>query len=326
MPALEGESILVTGGTGSFGRSFIRYALDNLDPRRLVVYSRDEVKQLEQRKALGDDPRLRFFIGDIRDRTRLQRALHGVESVIHCAALKQVDTAEYNPIEYIKTNVFGAENLINASIDAGVQRVIALSTDKASSPINLYGASKLCSDKLFVAANHYSGRGGTRFAIARYGNVAKSRGSVIPLFQELASSGTLPVTDRRMTRFWISIDDAVQFVVNSARRIRHGGELFVPRIPSTRIVDLAEAIAPGCRIEETGIRAGEKLHEEMIAVEDARRTRMFDDYYVMRPVLSDWDSQLPLLGDPVPEGFCYRSDLNEDWLSVEQIRRLLPHL
>ncbi len=326
MPTLEGESILVTGGTGSFGRSFVRYALDNLDPQRLVVYSRDEVKQLEQRKALGDDPRLRFFIGDIRDYKRLQRALHGVESVIHCAALKQVDTAEYNPIEYIKTNVFGAENLINASIDAGVQRVIALSTDKASSPINLYGASKLCSDKLFVAANHYSGRGGTRFAIARYGNVAKSRGSVIPLFQELASSGTLPVTDRRMTRFWISIDDAVQFVVNSAQRIRHGGELFVPRIPSTRIVDLAEAIAPGCRIEETGIRAGEKLHEEMIAVEDARRTRMFDDYYVMRPVLSDWDSQLPLLGDPVPEGFCYRSDLNEDWLSVEQIRRLLPHL
>jgi UDP-N-acetylglucosamine 4,6-dehydratase len=249
-----------------------------------------------------------------------------VESVIHCSALKQVDTAEYNPIECIKTNVFGAENLINASIDAGVKRVIALSTDKASSPINLYGASKLCADKLFVAANHYSGLNGTRFAVVRYGNVAKSRGSVIPIFQELAPSGTLPVTDRRMTRFWISIDDAVQFVVDSVQRMRHGGELFVPRIPSTRIIDLAEAIAPGCKIEETGIRPGEKLHEEMIAAEDSRRTRMFDDYYVMQPVLSAWGGETLMLGDPVPEGFCYRSDSNEDWLSVEQIRQLLLRL
>ncbi len=323
MSTLYGESILVTGGTGSFGYAFARYALDNLDPRRLVIYSRDEVKQLELRKYLDNDPRLRFFIGDMRDQTRLQRALHGVESVIHCAALKQVDTAEYNPIECIKTNVFGAENLINASIDAGVERVIALSTDKASSPINLYGASKLCADKLFVAANHYSGVNGTRFAVVRYGNVAQSRGSVIPIFQELAPSGTLPVTDRRMTRFWISIDDAVQFVVDSVQRMEHGGELFVPRIPSTRIIDLAEAIAPGCKIEETGIRPGEKLHEEMIAAEDSRRTRMFDDYYVMQPVLSAWAGETSMLGDPVPEGFCYRSDLNEDWLSVEQIRQLL---
>jgi UDP-N-acetylglucosamine 4,6-dehydratase len=320
---LKGDSILVTGGTGSFGQAFVKYALNKLDPRRIIIYSRDEVKQLQMRKELGEDPRLRFFIGDVREPTRLQRALQGVDSVIHCAALKQVDTAEYNPIEYIKTNVFGAENLINASIDAGVRQVLALSTDKASSPINLYGASKLCADKLFVAANHYSGGDGTRFSVVRYGNVAESRGSVIPLFQELASSGVLPVTDRRMTRFWITLDDAVQFVIDSAEHMRHGGELFVPRIPSTKITDLAEAVAPGCRIEEIGIRPGEKLHEEMISVEDARRTRVFDDHYLMRPVLAAWEGEYVDLGEPAPEGFCYRSDLNEDWLTVEQIRELL---
>ncbi len=323
MSVLKGDSILVTGGTGSFGQAFVKYALNKLDPRRIIIYSRDEVKQLQMRKELGEDPRLRFFIGDVREPTRLQRALQGVDSVIHCAALKQVDTAEYNPIEYIKTNVFGAENLINASIDAGVRQVLALSTDKASSPINLYGASKLCADKLFVAANHYSGGDGTRFSVVRYGNVAESRGSVIPLFQELASSGVMPVTDRRMTRFWVTLDDAVQFVIDSAERMRHGGELFVPRIPSTKITDLAEAIAPGCRIEEIGIRPGEKLHEEMISVEDSRRTRVFDDHYLMRPVLAAWEGEYVDLGEPAPEGFCYRSDLNEDWLSVEQIRELL---
>ncbi len=323
MSVLKGDSILVTGGTGSFGQAFVKYALNKLDPRRIIIYSRDEVKQLQMRKELGEDPRLRFFIGDVREPTRLQRALQGVDSVIHCAALKQVDTAEYNPIEYIKTNVFGAENLINASIDAGVRQVLALSTDKASSPINLYGASKLCADKLFVAANHYSGGDGTRFSVVRYGNVAESRGSVIPLFQELASSGVMPVTDRRMTRFWVTLDDAVQFVIDSAERMRHGGELFVPRIPSTKITDLAEAVAPGCRIEEIGIRPGEKLHEEMISVEDSRRTRVFDDHYLMRPVLAAWEGEYVDLGEPAPEGFCYRSDLNEDWLSVEQIRELL---
>ena len=323
MSVLKGDSILVTGGTGSFGQAFIKYALNKLDPRRIIIYSRDEVKQLQMRKELGEDLRLRFFIGDVREPTRLQRALQGVDSVIHCAALKQVDTAEYNPIEYIKTNVFGAENLINASIDAGVRQVLALSTDKASSPINLYGASKLCADKLFVAANHYSGGDGTRFSVVRYGNVAESRGSVIPLFQELASSGVMPVTDRRMTRFWVTLDDAVQFVIDSAERMRHGGELFVPRIPSTKITDLAEAVAPGCRIEEIGIRPGEKLHEEMISVEDSRRTRVFDDHYLMRPVLAAWEGEYVDLGEPAPEGFCYRSDLNEDWLSVEQIRELL---
>ncbi len=323
MSVLKGDSILVTGGTGSFGQAFVKYALNKLDPRRIIIYSRDEVKQFQLRKELGEDPRLRFFIGDVREPTRLQRALQGVDSVIHCAALKQVDTAEYNPIEYIKTNVFGAENLINASIDAGVRQVLALSTDKASSPINLYGASKLCADKLFVAANHYSGGDGTRFSVVRYGNVAESRGSVIPLFQELASSGVMPVTDRRMTRFWNTLDDAVQFVIDSAERMRHGGELFVPRIPSTKITDLAEAVAPGCRIEEIGIRPGEKLHEEMISVEDSRRTRVFDDHYLMRPVLAAWEGEYVDLGEPAPEGFCYRSDLNEDWLSVEQIRELL---
>ena len=326
MATLEGDSILVTGGTGSFGRAFTRYALQNLKPERLIIYSRDEVKQHEMRNDLGDDSRLRFFIGDVRDVSRLHRALQGVDSVVHCAALKQVDTAEYNPIEYIKTNVFGAENIINASIDTGVKRVLALSTDKASSPINLYGASKLCADKLFVAANHYSGHGGTRFSVVRYGNVAGSRGSVIPIFQQLASTGTLPVTDCRMTRFWITIDDAVRFVVACAERMNSGGELFVPRIPSTRILDIAEAIAPGCKIAEIGIRPGEKLHEEMIAVEDARRTHIFPDHYVIQPVLSHRDAAQPIDGAPVPEDFCYRSDINEDWLSVEQIRNLLPDL
>ena len=326
MSVLKDGSILVTGGTGSFGRAFVQYALDHLSPRRLVVYSRDEEKQLELRRHLGDDPCLRFFIGDVRDSVRLNRALHGIESVVHCAALKQVDTAEYNPIEYIRTNVFGAENLINASIDGGVQRVIALSTDKASSPINLYGASKLCADKLFVAANNYSGLGGTKFSVVRYGNVAGSRGSVIPIFRELASSGTLPVTDSRMTRFWISIDEAVRFVVDSFQRINGGGELFVPRIPSTRVIDLAEAIAPGCRIEEIGIRPGEKLHEEMIAIGDGRRTREFSDHYVIDPVLSDWGAPSPIEGEPVPEDFSYKSDTNDDWLTVEQIRERLPQL
>lgn len=326
MSVLKDGSILVTGGTGSFGRAFVRYALDHFSPRRLVVYSRDEEKQLELRRHLGDDPCLRFFIGDVRDPTRLNRALQGVESVVHCAALKQVDTAEYNPIEYINTNVFGAENLINASIDCGVQRVIALSTDKASSPINLYGASKLCADKLFVAANNYSGLGGTRFSVVRYGNVAGSRGSVIPLFRELAPSGTLPVTDTRMTRFWLSLDEAVRFVVDSFQRMDAGGELFVPRIPSAKVIDLAEAIAPGCTIKEIGIRPGEKLHEEMIALGDGRRTRKFADHYVIHPVLSDWTTQEFVQGDPVPENFCYRSDSNEDWLSVKQIRELLSRL
>ena len=325
---LDESSILVTGGTGSFGRAFIRHALDQLDPRRIIIYSRDELKQLDARREFGDDPRIRYFIGDVRDVDRLRRALEGVEHVVHCAALKQVDTAEYNPFEFIRTNVMGAENLINAAIDTGVQRVVALSTDKASSPINLYGATKLCADKLFVAGNHYSGSGATRFAVVRYGNVAGSRGSVIPLFQRLAASGSLPITDRRMTRFWITLERAVQFVVHSFDQMS-GGELYVPRIPSTRVVDIAEAVAPGCATTEIGIRPGEKLHEEMIAEDDARRTRRLEDRFVVLPVLAQWGIPAHAadpVGDAVPDGFCYRSDSNEEWLSVKEIRELLPQL
>ena len=323
---LEGSSILVTGGTGSFGRAFIRYALDHLDPRRLVVYSRDELKQFDARQDFDDDPRIRWFLGDVRDPDRLRRALDGVDHVVHCAALKQVDTAEYNPFEFIRTNVLGAEHLINACIDTGVSKVVALSTDKASSPVNLYGATKLCADKLFVAGNHYSGDGTTRFAVVRYGNVAGSRGSVIPLFRRLAETGTLPITDERMTRFWITLEHAVQFVVDSFDQMS-GGELYVPRIPSTRVMDIAEAVAPGCATTEIGIRPGEKLHEEMIASDDARRTRRLPDRYVVLPVLAQWGTTgSEQVGEAVPDSFCYQSDTNDEWLDVDQIREMLPLL
>ncbi len=323
MGVLDGSSILVTGGTGSFGRAFVRHALDHLDPVRLVVFSRDELKQYEFRAELGDDPRVRWFIGDVRDRDRLTRALDGVDHVVHAAALKQVDTAEYNPFECIATNVLGAENVINAAIDAGVERVVALSTDKASSPVNLYGASKLCSDKLFVAGNHYAGHGTTRFSVVRYGNVMGSRGSVVPLFRRLASTGRLPITDTRMTRFWITLPEAVDFVVASFDRMT-GGELFVPRIPSTTVLDLARAIAPDAEHDIVGIRPGEKLHEEMISDDDARRTFEFDGYYVITPVLAGWTDADPYRdAKAVPDGFAYRSNTNDLWLGVDEIADVL---
>lgn len=323
MTYLKGKSILVTGGTGSFGRAFIRHALANLEPSRIAVFSRDELKQYEFRRDVNDDPRMRWFIGDVRDPGRLSRALSGVDAVVHAAALKQVDTAEYNPFECIATNVLGAENVINASIDAGVERVIALSTDKASSPINLYGASKLCSDKLFVAGNHYAGHGKTRLSVVRYGNVVGSRGSVVPLFEKLASSGRIPITDTRMTRFWITLPQAVKFVVDSFDRMA-GGEILVPRIPSTTILDLAQAIAPEAEIDVVGIRPGEKLHEEMISEDDARRTFAFDDHFVIAPLIGDWVAEKPwIAGKLLPEGFAYRSDSNDQWLSIEEIRQLV---
>ena len=322
MSVLSASSILVTGGTGSFGRAFTRYALDHLDPRRLVVFSRDELKQYEMRQEVGDDPRVRYFIGDVRDQDRLTRALDGVEFVVHAAAMKQVDTAEYNPFECIRTNVIGAENVINASIDIGVRRVVALSTDKASSPINLYGASKLCSDKLFVAGNHYAGHGDTRFSVVRYGNVMGSRGSVVPLFRKLAESGRLPITDHQMTRFWITLEQAVQFVIDSFDRME-GGEIFVPRIPSMKVVDLAEAIAPGCELYEIGIRPGEKMHEEMISLDDARRTTRFADRYVIAPVLAEWGYSGTGDGEDVEDGFSYQSHTNDQWLDVDDIRELI---
>ena len=323
MTYLADKSVLVTGGTGSFGKAFIRRLLADFEPRRVVVFSRDELKQYEFRQELGDDPRLRWFIGDVRDRARLEQAFNGVEVVVHAAAMKQVDTAEYNPFECIATNVLGAENVINAAISCGVDRVIALSTDKASSPANLYGASKLCSDKLFVAGNHYVGGSLTRFSVVRYGNVVGSRGSVVPLFRQLASTGKLPITDDRMTRFWITLPQAVQFVVDSFDRMQ-GGEIFVPRIPSTTIVDLATAIAPDAEQEIIGIRAGEKLHEEMISANDAHRTVSTDASYVILPTLSEWTAP-PSMTDVklVPDGFAYQSDSNDWFLSVEEIRDLL---
>jgi UDP-N-acetylglucosamine 4,6-dehydratase len=313
----------VTGATGSFGKAFLGYALANLDPHRIVVFSRDELKQYEVRQMFGDDPRLRFFIGDIRDRDRLARAMHGIDHVVHAAALKQVDTAEYNPSEYVATNINGSQNVIDAAINAGVQKVVALSTDKASSPINLYGATKLVADKLFISGNHYAATHPTRFAVVRYGNVMGSRGSVVPLFRRLNSEGkSLPITDKRMTRFWITLDAAVRFVVDSFD-VMQGGELFVPRIPSMRILDLVEAVAPDAPTHEVGMRPGEKLHEEMIASDDSRRTLRFPDRYLVQPVIASWGYQTPEGGEPVPDGFNYRSDNNDLWLEVDEMRELL---
>ncbi|CAM3306310.1 UDP-N-acetylglucosamine 4,6-dehydratase (inverting) [Stackebrandtia soli] len=323
MNVLKGSSILVTGGTGSFGKTFIRHVLDHCEPERVVVFSRDELKQYEARQLFGNDQRLRWFIGDIRDPQRLRRAMHGVDHVVHAAALKQVDTAEYNPFEYVQTNVVGSQNVVDAAIECGVKKVVALSTDKASSPINLYGATKLVADKIFVSANHYAAGHDTRFCVVRYGNVMGSRGSVIPFFKQLAAEGrSLPITDREMTRFWITLDQAVAFVVGSFDRMA-GGELYVPRIPSMRIMDLVEAVAPGSGTHEIGIRPGEKLHEEMIAGDDAHRTLMLDDRYVVQPTIAEWGYTPPTDGVPVEEKFNYRSDNNDQWLSVAQLRVML---
>ncbi len=326
MSTLAGASILVTGGTGSFGRAFLSRVLESHDPARVVIFSRDELKQWEMRQAHEDDPRVRFFLGDIRDRDRLAMALRGVDYVVHSAALKQVDTAEYNPMEFVKTNVLGSENVIQASLEAGVRKVVALSTDKASSPVNLYGATKLTADKLFISSNHYAASGGTRFSVVRYGNVMGSRGSVIPYFRALAEQGEpLPITDPRMTRFFITLPQAVDFVVDTFSTMS-GGELFVPRIPSMRITDLAEAIAPGASTTVVGIRPGEKLHEEMISSEDSRRTVQQQHRYVVQPTLAVWGGFTEAKGDPVPEGFSYNSANNDQWLTVEQLRRLIPEL
>ncbi len=325
MSIFEGSSILITGGTGSFGKAFLSRVLEAHNPARVAIYSRDELKQYEMKQTYGDDLRIRFFIGDIRDRERLQLALHGVDYVVHAAALKQVDTAEYNPMEYVKTNILGSENVMLASIEAGVKKIVALSTDKASSPVNLYGATKLTADKLFVSGNHYSYARGTKFSVVRYGNVMGSRGSVIPFFRNLAEQGEpLPITDARMTRFWITLPQAVEFVIESFEAM-DGGELYVPRIPSMKVTDLAEAIAPGAEFVEVGIRPGEKLHEEMISPEDARRTIRQADRYVVGPTLAEWTYAEPL-GEQVPDGFSYTSDTNDMWLTVDDIRKMLVEL
>jgi UDP-N-acetylglucosamine 4,6-dehydratase (inverting) len=322
---LHGASILITGGTGSFGKAFITHALEHLDPKRLVVFSRDELKQYEVRQLFNDDPRLRWFIGDVRDERRLLRAMHNVDYVVHAAALKQVDTAEYNPFEFVQTNVMGSQNVIEAAIDTGVKKVVALSTDKASSPINLYGATKLTADKLFITGNHYAAAYDTRFAVVRYGNVMGSRGSVIPFFSKLAAAGeSLPITDLRCTRFFITLPQAVQMVVDTFDMMQ-GGELLVPRIPSMKVTDLAQAIAPGARMHDVGLRPGEKLHEEMISPEEGRRAVIVADdmYFVIQPDLASWGYEPPPDGKPVDDGFFFRSDSNDQWYSEEQIREIL---
>lgn len=318
------RSILVTGGTGSFGRAFIKRLLREPSSERIVVYSRDELKQYEMSAEFPDE-RLRFFIGDVRDKERLKRAMRGVDTVVHAAALKHVPIAEYNPFECIKTNVHGAMNVIDCAIDEKVERVVALSTDKAAMPINLYGASKLVSDKMFISAHAYVGDGATRFSVVRYGNVMASRGSVIPFFLKERAKGVIPVTDRRMTRFWITLDHGVDFVLMAARTM-HGGELFVPKIPSMRILDLVEAIAPGCDTMEIGIRPGEKLHELMIPADEARRTLEFDQHYVITPDLDFWNTNNYVDAHRVPDRFEYSSDKNTDWLTVDRMRQTLREL
>jgi UDP-N-acetylglucosamine 4,6-dehydratase len=314
---------MVTGATGSFGKALIERVLESGESSRIVAYSRDELKQFEARQYFHDDPRLQWMIGDIRDRARLETAMRGIDYVVHAAALKQVDTAERNPSEFIRTNISGSQNIVDAAIASGVQKVVALSTDKACRPVNLYGGTKLVADKLVISANHATGQHSTRFSVVRYGNVLGSRGSVVPLFLKCARrKESLPITDKRMTRFWITLDQAVHFVLESLD-VMQGGELYVPRIPSMRIVDLAEAVAPNTIMHEVGIRPGEKLHEEMICPDDAPYVLRIGDRYIVQPAIATWGYQPPVGAERVSSGFSYSSDNNDQWLSIEQLRALL---
>lgn len=324
---LTGKSILITGGTGSFGNFFTDYVLKHYKPKKIIIYSRDEFKQFNMRNRFREhDDVLRFFIGDVRDRSRLTRALNGVDYVIHAAAMKQVPACEYNPIEAVRTNIDGAINVIDASLDRNVQKVVALSTDKAVNPVNLYGGTKLVSDKLFISANSYSGGDGTVFSIVRYGNVAGSRGSVIPFFNQLIEQGadSLPITDTRMTRFWIDLEGGVKLVLKALAESK-GGETYISKIPSFKITDLAEAMKPGCTIDEVGIREGEKLHEVMVAVEDSPTTYEFDKHYIIFPHMEWWVKERHFTegGLKVAEGFEYSSGKNSEWLSIARLRELL---
>ena len=315
------SSIFISGGTGSFGHAFIPMTLEKYNPKRIIIYSRDEMKQWEMAKLFADDPRVRFFIGDIRDRDRLYRALDGIDYVVHAAATKIVPTAEYNPFECIKTNINGAMNLIDACIDKGIKRVVALSTDKACNPINLYGATKLASDKLFIAGNSYAGTQDTRFSLVRYGNVMGSRGSVIPFFESIKDTGTLPITDARMTRFMISLEQCVGLVWHVFSDMQ-GGEIYVKKIPSMKVVDIAKVVAPNARQEIVGIRLGEKLHEQMIGSEDAQYTYEYDEHYKILPAIYSWNIDPMRIkdGKKVPEGFTYSSESNKEWMSEADLQ------
>jgi UDP-N-acetylglucosamine 4,6-dehydratase len=327
---LNDKTILVTGGTGSFGQKLTEIVLARFTPQKLIIFSRDELKQFEMRSRFGEDRYecIRYFIGDVRDRERLYRAFDGVDVVIHAAALKQVPAAEYNPAEAVKTNVIGAMNVIDAAIDRNVGHVIALSTDKAANPINLYGATKLCSDKLFIAGNSYSGRHHTRFSIVRYGNVVGSRGSVIPFFIKMRPTGVIPITDPRMTRFWITLEEGVNFVLQCLGLMK-GGEIFVPKIPSMKIMDLALTIAPECTTKIVGIRPGEKLHEVMVPEDDARHTMEYKNHYAILPSFHEWDSLEYAKsngGKPCPDGFRYSSDSNTRWLTPAELQAIVKYM
>lgn len=323
--SLSGKVVLITGGTGSFGKKFTEIVLREHNPKAVRIFSRGEFLQLQMRQQFNDDPRLRFFIGDVRDRDRLYRAMDGVDIVVHAAALKQVPACEYNPIEAVKTNIDGAINVINAAIDNEVEKVIAISTDKAVYPVNLYGATKLVAEKLFVQGNAYTGKHRTRFSVVRYGNVVGSRGSVIPLFLEQRRTGKITITDERMTRFWITLEQGVRFVISCIERMK-GGEIFVPKIPSMRIVDLADVIAPGAERKIIGIRPGEKIHECLITEEEARHTREFDTYFVIEPEFPFWSKDNLDGGKPLPEGFKYTSNTNTWWLTKEELKQMIEEL
>lgn len=326
---LNGKTILITGGTGSFGKSFTKYVLDNYNPKKIIIYSRDEFKQFNMANQFKQyKEKLRFFIGDVRDKDRLYRAFEGVDYVVHAAAMKQVPACEYNPIEAVKTNIDGAMNIIDAALDKNVKRVVALSTDKAVNPINLYGGTKLVSDKLFISANAYSGTKDVCFSIVRYGNVAGSRGSVIPFFREIVENGekSLPITDYRMTRFWISLEEGVKLVIKALTEAK-GGETFISKIPSFKITDLAQAILPGCDMPEVGIREGEKLHEIMVTREDSMNTYEYDRHFIVYPNMEWWNSgKIQPGGKKVEQGFQYSSDNNTWWLSAEELKEKLSHM
>lgn len=314
------QVVLVTGGTGSFGRKFIELMLREYHPQKIIIFSRDELKQHDMRTAGYDHPSLRYFLGDVRDVQRLQRAFSGVTVVVHAAALKQVPACEYNPFEAIQTNIMGGRNVIEAAIDQGVRRVLALSTDKAVNPVNLYGATKLCAEKMFVQANAYSGTQDTRLSCARYGNVVGSRGSVVPVFLEQRQRGKITITDPRMTRFWLTLERGVRFVAETIEQM-HGGEIFVPKIPSMRLADVAEAVAPDCKVEYIGIRPGEKLHEVLISEDEARLTLELEDMYVIQPSHPWWKTDNWSAGQRVPDGFRYASDSNSLWMTSEQLQQ-----